>query len=61
MFSRCLKSSKLYGKELHNITEKPCSFYIVNPLPYMPILGSPNSAANKDMMLKIWTNGDKII
>ena len=22
----------------------------VNPLPHMPILGSPNSAANKDMM-----------
>ena len=23
----------------------------------MPILGSSNSAANKDMMSKIWTNG----
>ena len=23
----------------------------------MPILGSPNSAPNKDMMSKIWTNG----
>ena len=29
----------------------------VNPLPRMPILGSSNSAANKDMMTKIWTNG----
>ena len=25
----------------------------VNPLPYMPISGSSNSAANKDMMSKI--------
>ena len=24
----------------------------------MPILGSSNSAANKDIMSKIWTNGD---
>ena len=27
----------------------------------MPILGSPNSTANKDMMSKIRTNGDKVI
>ena len=27
-----------------------------NPLPYMPILDSSNSAANKDMMSKILTN-----
>ena len=27
----------------------------------MPILRSSNSAANKDMMSKIWTNGDTII
>ena len=33
----------------------------VHPLPDMPILGSSNSAANKDMMLKIQTNGDTII
>ena len=32
-----------------------------NPLPYMPILGSSNSAANKDIMAKIWTIGDTII
>ena len=32
-----------------------------NPLPYMPILGFSNSAANKDVMSKIWTNGDTII
>ena len=34
---------------------------LVNPLPYMLILGSSNSAANKDSMSKIWTNGDTII
>ena len=28
-----------------------------NPLPHMPILGSSNSAANKNMMSKIWTKG----
>ena len=27
----------------------------------MPILGSCNYTANKDMMAKIWTNGDTII
>ena len=34
---------------------------LLNPLPDMPILGSSNSAANKDMMSKIWTNRDMII
>ena len=29
----------------------------INPLPYMPILGSSNSAESKDMMSKILTNG----
>ena len=33
----------------------------INPLPDMPILGSSNSAANQNMMAKIWTNGDTII
>ena len=33
----------------------------VNPLPHTVILGSSNSAANKDMLSKIWTNGDTII
>ena len=28
-----------------------------NPFPDMPILGSSNSAGNKDMVSKIWTNG----
>ena len=31
--------------------------YDFNPLRHMPILGSCNSAANKNMMSKIWTNG----
>ena len=33
------------------------NFLDVNPLPHMPILGSSNSAANENMMSKIWTNG----
>ena len=34
---------------------------VVNALPDMPILGSSNLAANKDMMSEIWKNGDTII
>ena len=46
------------GESLKTITP----FYVVlflylNPLPNMPILGSSNLAANKDMMAKIWTKG----
>ena len=33
----------------------------VSPLPKMPVLGSSSSAANKDIMSKIWTNGGTII
>ena len=33
----------------------------LNPLPNMPILGSSNLAAKKDMMAKIWMDGDTII
>ena len=32
----------------------------VNALPHMPTMASSNSAANKDMMSKILTNGDTI-
>ena len=32
--------------------------FCFNPLPDMQISDSSNSAANKDMMSKIWTNGD---
>ena len=39
----------------------PQCFLLLNPLPHMPILGSSNSAANKDRVAKIWTNGDTII
>ena len=40
------------------------SFFLhhgVNLLPDLPILGSSNSAANKDTMSKIWTNWDTVI
>ena len=39
----------------------PVCSSVINPLPDMPILGPSNSAANKDMMSKIWTNVDTII
>ena len=29
----------------------------LNPVPHMPILGFSDSAANKNMMSEIWTNG----
>ena len=32
-----------------------------NPIPDMPVLGSSNSSANKDMVAKIWTNAGTII
>ena len=38
-----------------------CVLRKVNPLLHMAILRSSDSAANKDMMSKIWTNGDTII
>ena len=34
---------------------------MVNPLTDIPILGSSISAANKDMIADIWTNGDTIL
>ena len=34
---------------------------LFNPLPDIPILSFQNSKANKDMMSKMWTNGDTII
>ena len=40
----------------HNLPRKH-----FNPLPDIAIFGSSNSAKNKDMMSKIWTNGDTII
>ena len=35
--------------------------WTLNTLPHTSILGSSNSAANKDKKSKIWTNGDKLI
>ena len=37
------------------------SLGLFNASPNMPVLSSSNSAANKDMMSKIWTNGNTII
>ena len=34
---------------------------VVNPLPDMLILGTSISAANKNMMVKMWMNGDTFI
>ena len=34
---------------------------VMNPLPDLSFLDSSNSSANKDMMSKMWTNGDTII
>ena len=40
----------------------PCpEYFLFNLLPDMPISGSSNSAANENMMSKMWTNGDTII
>ena len=33
----------------------------INPLPDIPILGSSTPKANKDMMSKIWINGELVI
>ena len=49
-----------YGKSCMQSIELPTNSGRVNPLPYMPILGSFDSAANKDGMAKTWTNGDTI-
>ena len=35
--------------------------FLFNPLPHIPILGLSNSAANKDRMSKIGTNGDTVM
>ena len=46
---------------IHPIKPSYCKGIIINLLSDMPILGSSNSAANKDMMSKTWTNGDRVI
>ena len=47
------KKSKL-AQKMRYVSE---SSENINPLAGMPILGSSNSAANKDMMSKVWKNG----
>ena len=32
----------------------------INPSPHMSIRGSSNTAANKNLMSKIWTNGEQL-
>ena len=49
------------GKPEINSFHGPYSPTILNPLPHMPILGSSNSTASKDMMSDIRTNGETII
>ena len=49
-----ITSKNLYCRDMY-VKTRAC-FERVNPLHHMPILGSSNSAANKYMMSKIWTN-----
>ena len=46
---------------LHLKASKTHLLRFFNSLPHMSILGSSNSAANTDMMSKIWTSRDTII
>ena len=55
-----LSSSKLNPFPNNLKFERPASYLRINPLPNMPILGSSDSAANKDITSKILTNGDTI-
>ena len=48
------------NKSFHVIISFFTDVGLIYPLPDMPIIGSSNSAANKDMMSKILTNGDTI-
>ena len=52
----------VFSKDLYcsEVNTKAKAWERVNPLPDMSILGSSNSAANKDMMSKILTYGDTI-
>ena len=40
--------------EIQSLTQNVC----LTPSPDIPILDSSSSTANKDMMSKMWTNGD---
>ena len=54
MHSTPFSKSMTFGLAKRNI-------YFLKPLPDMPNSGSSNSAANKEMMSKIWTNGDSYL
>ena len=57
------KNQGLFGKGL-TMPDPDIQILIVllfNPFPDMQILGFSNSASNKDMMSKIWKNGNTII
>ena len=49
-----------YTMLMHELSFCHSTVDSVNLLPHKPILGSSNSAANKEMMSKILTNGDTI-
>ena len=57
-----LKCCTVTCKNMHPLSHVENVFVnVFNLLPHMSILGFPNSAANKDMMAKMWTNRDTII
>ena len=70
-FGRVWLSSLNIHYFLAHLTDKLVEKYVgfslyfstdtLSPLPSMPILDSSNSETNKDMMSKIWTNGDTVI
>ena len=45
---------------VHVGAHKPVVTNTLNSLPDMPIINSSHSVGNKDMMSKIWTNGDTV-
>ena len=59
---RCLTPFSQYFSYI-TVASAPIHAFLefFNPLPDMPILGSSSSTANKDMMSKIWTNGETSI
>ena len=58
-FHNIFYTIKLKSRHLSNYDFVVCKCF--NLIPDMSILGFSNSAAKKDMMSRIWTNGDTII
>ena len=58
---QCFEKAGLLKTRIFFFFDRGLTHILLNPLPHIPILGSSNSAANKDMMSKILTYGDKII